>query len=86
MFTVNLCIVNNDFAINFTILAPYLIIQLFSLKDDFTKIRTLARTLHERAVRNSRPTLRNSGSSEGKVNFKIYYSDCIVPKNLNFDP
>lgn len=27
-FTVNLCIVNNDFAINFTILAPYLIITM----------------------------------------------------------
>ena len=61
-----------------------------SLKDDFTKIRTLARTLHEREQpeqalgRNS--TLRNSRFSDGIVNIKIYYSGCIVQKNLNFDP
>ena len=55
-----------------------------SLKDDFTKIRTLARTLHEQALRNS--TLRNSEFSDGIVNIKIYYSGCIVQQNLNFDP
>jgi hypothetical protein len=55
-----------------------------SLKDDFTKIRTLARTLHEQALRNS--TLRNSEFSDGIANIKIYYSGCIVQQNLNFDP
>jgi hypothetical protein len=55
-----------------------------SLKNDFTKIRTLARTLHEQALRNS--TLRNSEFSDGIVNIKIYYSGCIVQQNLNFDP
>jgi hypothetical protein len=40
-----------------------------SLKDDFTKIRTLARTLHEQALRNS--TLRNSEFSDGIANIKI---------------
>jgi hypothetical protein len=35
-------------------------------------------------IRNS--TLRNSGSSDGIVNTKIYYSGCIVQKKLNFDP
>jgi hypothetical protein len=31
-------------------------------------------------------TLRNSGSSDGIVNIKVYYSGCIVQKNFNFDP
>jgi hypothetical protein len=48
------------------------------------KIRTLARTLHEQAVRNS--TLRNSGSSDGIENIKIYYSGCIVQNKFKFRP
>ena len=60
-------------------------VHFINLKDDFTKTETLARTLHEQAL-NTAHYLRNGGSSDGTLDFKIYYSGCIVQKILNFDP
>ena len=54
------------------------VVQLFS---SLPKTETLAWTLHEQAL-NTAHYLRNGGSSDGT----LYYSGCIVQKNLNFDP
>ena len=45
-------------------------VHFISLKDDITKTETLALTLHEQAL-NTAHYVRNSGSSDGTLNFKI---------------
>ena len=57
----------------------------FTVFSSLSETETLAQTLHEQAL-NTAHYLRNGGSSDGTINFKIYYSGCIVQKNLNFDP
>ena len=76
---------SSDRAMHCTSLVFLFKVSVHFTKDDFTKTETLARTLHEQAL-NTAHHLRNSGSSDGTLDFKIYYSGCIVQKILNFDP